>query len=42
MVSDTHMNFLQLLFIPVGKICPPIQEHFLPPLLKGEAFLEVK
>ena len=26
---DRHMNFLRLLFILVGKICPLIQEHFL-------------
>ena len=29
MVRDTHLNFLRLLFIPVGKIYPPRQEHFL-------------
>ena len=30
---DTHINFLQLLFL-VGMICPLMQEHFLWPLLK--------
>ena len=29
MIRDTYINFLWLLFILVGKICPPIQEHFL-------------
>ena len=29
MVRDTRINFLCLLFILVGKICPPMQEHFL-------------
>ena len=28
MVRDTCINFLWLLFILVGKICPPMQEHF--------------
>ena len=28
MVRDTRINFLWLLFILVGKICPPMQEHF--------------
>ena len=28
MVRDTHINFPWLLFILVGKICPPMQEHF--------------
>ena len=29
LVRDTHINFLWLLFILVGKICPPMQEHFI-------------
>ena len=29
MVRDTYINFQWLLFILVGKICPPMQEHFL-------------
>ena len=29
MVRDTHINFLWLLFILVGNICPPIPENFL-------------
>ena len=29
MVSDSHLNFLQLLFTLVGKTYPPWQEHFL-------------
>ena len=29
MVRNTRINFLWLLFILVGKICPPMQEHFL-------------
>ena len=33
---DTHINFLQLLFM-VGMICPLMQEHFLWPLLKSKA-----
>ena len=27
MVRDTHINFLRWLFILVGKIFPPMQEH---------------
>ena len=37
MVRDTYINFQWLLFILVGKICPPMQEHFLGPLLKRKA-----
>ena len=29
LVRDTHINFLWLLFILVGKIFPPMQEHFI-------------
>ena len=29
MVRDTHLDFLRLLFTLVGKIYPPMQEHFL-------------
>ena len=29
MVCDTQINFLWLLFILVGKICPPMQEHYI-------------
>ena len=29
LVRDTHINFLWLLFILVGKIFPPVQEHFI-------------
>ena len=29
LVRDTYINFQWLLFILVGKICPPMQEHFL-------------
>ena len=36
MVRDTYINFQWLLFILVGKICPPMQEHFRSPLLKRE------
>ena len=39
MVRDTRINFLWLLFILVGKICPPMQEHFLQRLLKHKALL---
>ena len=39
MVGDTRINFLWLLFILVGKICPPMQEHFLQRLLKHKALL---
>ena len=30
MVRDTYINFQWLLFILVGKIYPPMQEHFFP------------
>ena len=39
MVRDTRINFLWLLFILVGKIYPPMQEHFLQRLLKHKALL---
>ena len=39
MVRDMQINFLWLLFILVGKIYPPMQEHFHRPLLKCKAFL---
>ena len=39
MVRYTYINFQWLLFILVGKIFPPIQEHFLWPLLKRKAVL---
>ena len=39
MVRDMHINFLWLLFILVGKICPPMQEHFVELLLKRKALL---
>ena len=42
MVRDTYINFQWLLFILVGKICPPMQEHFLWPLLKRKALLATK
>ena len=42
MVRDTYINFQWLLFILVGKICPPMQEHFLSPLLKCKALLATK
>ena len=29
LVRDTHINFLWLLFILVGKYFPPMQEHFI-------------
>ena len=29
LVRDTHINFLWLLFILVGKIFPPMQEQFI-------------
>ena len=38
MVRDTHINFQWLLFIVV----PPMQEHFLWPLLKRKALLATK
>ena len=39
MVRDTHLNFLRLLFTLVGKIYPPMQEHFLQLLLKRKALV---
>ena len=42
MVRDTYINFQWLLFILVGKICPPMQEHFLWPLLKPKALLATR
>ena len=42
MVRNTHINFLWLLFILVGKICPPLQEHFLRLLLKCKVLLVTK
>ena len=42
MVRDTYINFQWLLFILVGKTCPPIQGHFLWPLLQRKALLATK
>ena len=42
MVRDTNIKFQWLLFILVRKICPPMQEHFLWPLLKRKALLATK
>ena len=42
MVCDTYISFQWLLFILVCKICPPMQEHFLWPLLKRKALLATK
>ena len=41
MVHDTHLNFLWLLFILVGKIHPPRQEHFFNFFWKGKLFLRL-
>ena len=42
LVRDTYINFQWLLFLLVGKICPPMQEHFLWPLLKRKALLATR
>ena len=42
MVRVTYINFQWLFFILVRKICPPMQEHFLWPLLKCKALLATK
>ena len=41
-IRDTYINIQWLLFILVGKICPPMQGHFLWPLLKRKALLGTK
>ena len=42
MVRETYINFQWLLLILVGKICHPMQEHFLWPLLKRKALVATK
>ena len=42
MVRDTYINFQWFMFILVGKICLPMQEHFLWPLLKRKSLLATK
>ena len=43
MVRDTYqLIFSDCCFFLVGKICPPIQQHFLWPLLKRKALLATK
>ena len=42
MVHNTHINFLQLLFILVGKICPSMKEQFVQLLLNRKTLLAIK
>ena len=41
MVRDTYINFQWLLSILVGKICPPMQEHFLDLFSNVRLFLRL-